>query len=286
MNAEHPAAESPADGTAQTEPSLSLPFSRPPHPRLPIRTYHCRFCSHLLVATTRKIEQLPRRREPAQDRALILPLPPRLGHGHGQPSPSGQPLEGEGESSGSGVEDGSTRPEALVEHQKPRLSQQQQQSEERVRPENDSSAKTVKEIPKSKSKREKGRPNDHYTILLSTTLPDRKPVIIRRQDGFEKRLLLRCGRCRVVMGYLLDEVHFPARMPGSSGSNSNAETKPDPIISSCKDRSITNDSGGGDREGPSVVYVLPQSLVRTEEMGDGGGDMPVDDSEWKAWIES
>jgi len=30
----------------------------------------------------------------------------------------------------------------------------------------------------------------------------------------------------------------------------------------------------------------PQSLVRTEKMGDGGGDMPVDDSEWKAWMQS
>jgi hypothetical protein len=152
MNAEH-ATESPADGAAQTEPSISLPFSRPPHPRLPIRTYHCRFCSHLLVATTREIEQLPRRREPAQDQALILPLPPRLGHGHGhgQPSPSGQLLEGEGDSSGSGVEDESTRPGAPVEHQKPQLSRQQQQSEERAPPENNSSAKTAKETPKSKS---------------------------------------------------------------------------------------------------------------------------------------
>ena len=279
MNAEHAT----ADGAAQIEPSLSLPFS---HPRLPIRTYHCRFCSHLLVATTREIEQLPRRREPAQDRALILPLPPRLGHGHGhgQPSPPGQLLEGEGDSSWSGVEDESTRAEALVEHQKPQLSQQQQQSEERVPPENNSIAKTAKETPKSKPKRGKGRPNDHYTILLSTTLPDRKPVIIRRDDGFEKRLLLRCGRCRVVMGYLLDEAHFPTRAPGTTcgGSNNNAETKAEPIISG-KDR---GNSSGGDREGPSVVYVLPQSLVRTEKMGDGGGDMPVDDSEWKAWIES
>lgn len=285
MNAEHPA-ESPDDGTTQTE-SPSQSFSHPPRPRLPIRTYHCRFCSHLLVATTREIEQLPRRREPAQDRALILPLPPRLGHGHGhgQPSPSGQPsLEGEGESSESG-EDELIKPEALVEDQKPKPRRQQQQSEERARSENNNSAKTARDIPKSKSKKEKGRPNDHYTILLSTTLPDRKPVIIRRHDGFEKRLLLRCGRCRVVMGYLLDEAHFPTRTACGSGDNSNAEMKAEPIVSIGKDRSNTND-GGGDREGPSVVYVLPQSLVRTEKMGDGGGDMPVDDSEWKAWMQS
>ncbi|OXV07864.1 hypothetical protein Egran_04372 [Elaphomyces granulatus] len=105
---------------------------------------------------------------------------------------------------------------------------------------------TARDIPKSKSKKEKGRPNDHYTILLSTTLPDRKPVVIRRHDGFEKRLLLRYGRCRVAMGYLLDEMRLISR--------------PAPLVEA--DRSNT-DVGGGDREGPSVVYVLPQSLVRT-----------------------
>jgi hypothetical protein len=191
-------------------------------------------------------------------------------------------LEGEGESSESG-EDELIKPEVLVEDQKPKPRRQQQQSEGRARSENNNSAKTARDMPKSK--KEKGRPNDHYTILLSTTLPDRKPVIIRRHDGFEKRLMLRCGRCRVVMGYLLDEAHFPTRTACGSGDNSNAEMKAEPIVSIGKDRSNTND-GDGDREGPSVVYVLPQSLVRTEKMGDGGGDMPVDDSEWKAWMQS
>ena len=87
------------------------------------------------------------------------------------------------------------------------------------------------------------------------------------------------------MGYLLDEAHFPTRTACGSGDNSNADMKAEPIVSIGKDRSNTND-GDGDREGPSVVYVLPQSLVRTEKMGDGGGDMPVDDSEWKAWMQS
>ena len=37
---------------------------------------------------------------------------------------------------------------------------------------------------------------------MNTTL-DRKPVVVRREDGFEKRWLRRCGRCRVVVGYFV-----------------------------------------------------------------------------------
>jgi len=43
-----------------------------------------------------------------------------------------------------------------------------------------------------------------YSLLLNTTL-DRRPVIVRREDGFEKRWVRRCGRCRTGVGYALDE---------------------------------------------------------------------------------
>ncbi|KAI9797911.1 MAG: hypothetical protein M1825_005680 [Sarcosagium campestre] len=43
-----------------------------------------------------------------------------------------------------------------------------------------------------------------YSILLSAT-PDRRPVVIRREDGFEKRWLYRCARCRSVVGYTIDD---------------------------------------------------------------------------------
>lgn len=43
------------------------------------------------------------------------------------------------------------------------------------------------------------------SVLLNTVF-ERKPIIIRREDGFEKRRLLRCTRCKLVLGYGLDEV--------------------------------------------------------------------------------
>ena len=33
---------------------------------------------------------------------------------------------------------------------------------------------------------------------------DRKPVIIRREDGFEKRVPIRCTRCTLIIGYKVE----------------------------------------------------------------------------------
>jgi hypothetical protein len=43
---------------------------------------------------------------------------------------------------------------------------------------------------------------------LVHTTEDGKAMIIRREDGFEKRTLVRCDRCRLVVGYKLDRDHF------------------------------------------------------------------------------
>lgn len=79
--------------------------------------------------------------------------------------------------------------------------------------------------------------NVGYSVLLSTT-QDRKPVIIRREDGFEKRTLLRCGRCRLVVGYKLDDAQ-------SSAEEGNRE------------------------RGATVVFLLPGGLVSSDDMNMG-----------------
>ena len=43
-----------------------------------------------------------------------------------------------------------------------------------------------------------------YSLLLNTTL-DRRAVVVRREDGFEKRWIRRCARCRTGIGYVLNE---------------------------------------------------------------------------------
>lgn len=41
-----------------------------------------------------------------------------------------------------------------------------------------------------------------YSLLLQTQLAAR-PVVVRREDGFEKRRAVRCGRCAGAIGYFI-----------------------------------------------------------------------------------
>ncbi|KAF3391242.1 hypothetical protein F1880_007489 [Penicillium rolfsii] len=173
--------------------------------KLPIHTQHCRFCNHLLLATTRTLFTLPRRSSPAADNALILPL---------------EKLR----STTSADEDQEPAPDAK----------------------SNSSPK-------------------HVTIILSTTLPDRRATLIRREDGIEKRILLRCGRCRVVVGYYLDRVHW---------GESQAQKK-----KAIGEGEEDGEGGEEEEERPPAMYVLPGSLVETEAMGGEG----VGEKEWRVW---
>ena len=65
--------------------------------------------------------------------------------------------------------------------------------------------------------------------------PTRKEVIVRREDGFEKRRVYRCGRCGVGVGYVL------------------VGQEEDP------------------KEREKVLYLLHGGLVETGEMGLEGG---------------
>ena len=197
-------------------------------PEKSIKTHHCRFCNHLLLATTRDLSTLPRRREPGRDAALVLPLPV-------------SDLPDEDDEEDEDDEDDEEKDETEGVNTAPDTA-----------PDTDTSAE---EKEPSNLKRER---KDH-SILLSTTLPDRRAILVRRDDGFEKRTMLRCGRCRVVVGYFLDKTHFE---PPSAGSGSG--------------------SGPGDGAAGSVVYILPGALVDTGDMGDEQV-MKMVDREWSSW---
>lgn len=77
---------------------------------------------------------------------------------------------------------------------------------------------------------------DGVALLLNASL-DHKPIIVRREDGFEKRYMQRCSRCRLIIGYQLDKSQY-------DGYKST-----------------------GRRE--DVLYVLPGALMSTEEMTEG-----------------
>ncbi|KAJ9609787.1 hypothetical protein H2200_006115 [Cladophialophora chaetospira] len=73
-----------------------------------------------------------------------------------------------------------------------------------------------------------------FSSILLNVATERRPIIIRRDDGFEKRTLLRCTRCKIVIGYSLDDIHW---------ENSERELRP--------------------------VYLLPGGLLSTAEMVEG-----------------
>lgn len=105
-----------------------------------------------------------------------------------------------------------------------------------------------------------------YSLLLSTT-QDRKPTVVRREDGFEKRILLRCGRCRLVVGYKFDPAHFRRAEGGTVGG----------VVGEGGQEA---ELGTGELE---VAYLLPGGLVSSEELNTGKMPEVV---EWRQWDRS
>lgn len=88
-------------------------------------------------------------------------------------------------------------------------------------------------------------PAEGYSMLLGMA-QDAKPTIIRREDGFEKRLVFRCTRCAVPVGYEI----------------------------------LGAEQQGGEGYAGRIVYLLPAGLVSTEVMARGGVD-----GNGKKWVD-
>ncbi|KAI9821199.1 MAG: hypothetical protein M1827_003933 [Pycnora praestabilis] len=221
-----------------------------------IHTYHC-LCTHLLLASTHELSSLPRRSTPGLDNAIIVPLPPPP-HSSSAFDPSSSSSSSEEEEEEEEEEDCEANRDTS-ENNIPHDAA----ATPRTRKANNKSTKPKKKKKKKEDAKSPERAQDlGYSLLLSTTL-DRRPLILRREDGFEKRYLWRCGRCRLVVGYQLDGVHFSTTtVEEERGRREDAD----------------EDDGGGGARG-KVVYVLPGGLMSTEEMkrgkevGDGEMDL-------------
>lgn len=170
-------------------------------PSTQIHTYHC-LCSTLLLATPYDLLRgaLPRRAPPALDRAYILPLPLPSNNTTHLNFPRGGGGHGEGGEEGRREDGGKDEDE--------------------------------------EGKGEGGGGGEEVlpSLLTSHLRPGRKVVVVRREDGFEKRRVWRCGRCGVGVGY-----------------------------------EVLRDERGKDdgRERGRVIYLLEGGLVETGEMGRG-----------------
>ncbi|MCJ1250394.1 hypothetical protein MMC30_007622 [Trapelia coarctata] len=148
-----------------------------------ITTYHC-LCTQLLLATPYPLRTLPQRQTPSLDHARILPL--------GEPPISHTALRDEN--------DTITHLEALAVDNERATSTGDGGSGVETVGRGVGSGVSIE----GRGAGREGSGEVQYSLLLNTTL-DRRPVIVRREDGFEKRWVRRCGRCRTGVGYVLEE---------------------------------------------------------------------------------
>lgn len=115
------------------------------------------------------------------------------------------------------------------------------------------------------------RSSPYYPSVLSPSLrPARRPIVVRREDGYEKRRVWRCARCGLPVGYEIvpeqqqqQQTAGGAVIAGSAGAGETPAAAPD-----------------GDRGG-KVMYLLEGALVGMDQLrrgsggSSGGGDRSV-----------
>ena len=79
---------------------------------------------------------------------------------------------------------------------------------------------------------------------------------MRREDGFEKRILYRCSRCSLIVGY---ELQSALSLPTSSDTN--------------MDMDVDSGKGKGKEAEKEydgkILYILPGGMMSTEVLGSG-----------------
>lgn len=106
-------------------------------------------------------------------------------------------------------------------------------------------------------------PAEGYSILLGMN-QDKNITIVRREDGFEKRLLWRCSRCRLVVGY-----DIPSRERDLDRMDLDDEGR--------KGKESLEESYTG-----RVIYLLPGGFMSTKVMAAGGvvdGSKKIDEEQ-------
>lgn len=221
-----------------------------------VYTYHCAYCSNLFLASTHSFSNLPKRKDPGLDHAIIVPLPP-------PPKSDEESDSSSSEDDSSEDEDEPEEPEApkapteVTDPDAPPPAAADFDPEKTALVEDTEVTKGgAGGPPKLTSKQ---REKDDYTLILSLS-KDRAAMIITREDGFEKRWIWRCGRCRLVTGYQLDDAHF-----------ANSSTHPNAMVTTVGDAGA--DDGRSEKEKRKLerkrkryLYILPGAVLPTEEL--------------------
>ncbi|ESZ92116.1 hypothetical protein SBOR_7495 [Sclerotinia borealis F-4128] len=221
-------------------------MTSPPAPI--INTYHCAFCTNLVLATTWNVGELPVRGNGVRGRgdgSLILWVGSGdggdgEGEGEGKRSEMG---DGEGEGVGEGNEgEGNGKVDVMDMD----ISGGQNGNGNGKAPLEETPSQPHSQSQSAKS----------YTSILSL-IQSKRQIIVRREDvfGFEKRRLWRCGRCGVVVGY---------EVLGGEGGGEGGEREG----MARGGRELGEGEGMGEGKG-KILYLLRGGLMGTEVMAGG-----------------
>ncbi|KAK2626362.1 hypothetical protein QTJ16_004624 [Diplocarpon rosae] len=103
-------------------------------------------------------------------------------------------------------------------------------------------------------------PAEGYTVLLGLTASpasSSQPTIIRREDGFEKRILYRCSRCGVVVGYELQGATANIDAGGADVEMGGTEKG--------KERGDQEEVYAG-----KIIYILPAGIMSSRFLAETG----------------
>ncbi|KAE8441567.1 hypothetical protein EG329_004686 [Mollisiaceae sp. DMI_Dod_QoI] len=113
-------------------------------------------------------------------------------------------------------------------------------------------------------------PKEGYTLLLPSLSKDldRKPTLVRREDGFEKRVLYRCARCGLVIGYELlhtSQTQSQDRTQIQDGEAMDIDTNTNTNTPTTKSHPGPSHNSLDPYTG-KILYILPAGLTSTEFM--------------------
>lgn len=197
---------------------MSTTPTRSSSPSSLLHTYHC-LCATLLLCTPYSIPHLPTRAAPSRDKARILPLPPI------QPSSSSSqkrrssppflpppPLPLSAGPSASSFADAKGKSKEIsaateVAAAVVAAEEEEDENENENDNENDNEEEGGDEEDDHPGGDDEREHENQYlpSLILPSLRPARKLIIVRREDGWERRRVWRCARCGLGIGYEVEE---------------------------------------------------------------------------------
>ena len=231
-----------------------------------VHTYHC-LCSTHILTTPYILSDLPSRAPPAIDRARILPLPPLRTTISLREEHDADSSEDVDDEDGHGSAHGDNDEDRQLENTDLAITTEASHSADInvglpivTKQPNTSpfaNATSTSNLQPNRLESANGGAGALPSLISPSLRPVRRPFIIRREDGYEKRRLWRCGRCGLNVGY---EILLPPPTTAGSTTLRDAGERVQSVVSG------SDPSGASDNERVKVMYLFEGGLVETGDI--------------------